>query len=124
MTPDTRLLFYGDSIFLAGLKAELATAADNSCCLHLLTLSAETSGALEWIHDYQPQAILFDLTAPTQPDFVIPLLRQQPDLLLIGLHPGAAGVLILSGQTVTVGRLADLLAMIRREVTTPCGCTQ
>ncbi len=119
MKSDMRLLFYGDSIFLAGLKAELATTTDEDRALHLLTLPIDAPDPLQRIHEYHPQAIFFDLGAPDQPAFAIPLLRQQPGLLLIGLHPGAADVLILSGQTATAGRLADLLAMIRREVITP-----
>lgn len=117
MIPDTRLLFYGDSIFLAGVKVELATAISGGPCLHFLTLSTEALDPLESIHDYRPQAILFDLTAPIQPDFVIPLLRQQPDLLLIGLDPSRDDLLVLSVQSSPAMQIDDLIALIRHQET-------
>lgn len=112
MIPVTRLLFYGDSIFLAGLKAELATAVTP---LHLLTLPTDDPDPLQAIHDYHPQAILFDLSAPDQPDFAIPLLRQQPDLLLIGLDPCRDDLLLLSSQSPQAMHINDLLTIIRRQ---------
>ena len=116
MAPNIRLLFYGDSVFLAGLKVELATAVSP---LHLLTLPADAPNPLQTIHDYHPQALLFDLTTSDQLNFAIPLLRQQPDLLLIGLDPSRHDLLVLSGQSTQVVHTNDLVTIIRRqEITT------
>ncbi len=112
MAPDTRLLFYGNSIFLAGLKAELATAV--APC-HILTLPSDNPNPLQTIRDYHPQVILFDLSAPDQPDFAIPLLRQQPSLLLIGLDPSRDDLLVLSGQSPQAVHINDLITVIRRQ---------
>lgn len=117
MKSDTLLLFYGDSIFLAGVKAELATAVINGRSLYIITLSTETPDPLECIHDCRPQVILFDLSAPTQPDFVIPLLRQQPDLLLIGLDPSRDDLLVLSSQSQQAAQIDDLITLIRHQIT-------
>jgi len=112
MIPNIRLLFYGDSIFLAGLKAELETAVTP---LHLLTLPTDDPDPLQAIHDYHPQALLFDLCAPDQPDFAISLLRQQPDLLLIGLDPSRDDLLVLSGQLPQIAHIKELINLIRRQ---------
>jgi len=112
MALDIRLLFYGDSIFLAGLKVELETAVSP---LHLLTLPADAPNLLQTIHDYRPQALLFDLTTSDQPDFAIPLLRQQPDLLLIGLDPSRDDLLVLSGQSPQAVHINELITIIRRQ---------
>jgi len=112
MIPVTRLLFYGDSIFLAGLKAELATAVTP---LHLLTLSTDDPDPLQAIHDYHPQAILFDLSTRDQPQFAIPLLREQPDLFLIGLDPSRDDLLVLSVQLPQVVHIKELISLIRRQ---------
>ncbi len=98
MIPDIRLLFYGDSIFLAGLKADLETAVAHSHPFP--SLPPQTSGpdALQFIRAYLPQIIFFDLTNPCQPNFAIPLLREQPSLLFIGLDPSRSDLLVLSSQ--------------------------
>ncbi|MCA9992532.1 MAG: hypothetical protein KDE29_16200 [Anaerolineales bacterium] len=118
MTVDTRLLFYGDSIFLAGLKAELATAVAHDHPLRLLTLPTDSPNPLQTIRDYHPQVLLFDLTAPSPPDFVIPLLRQQPDLLLIGLDPSRDDLLLLSSQSAQAIHINDLLTLLQRQEAT------
>ncbi|MCB9419302.1 MAG: hypothetical protein H6667_05840 [Ardenticatenaceae bacterium] len=119
MIPDTRLLFYGDSIFLAGLKAELETAVANGPSLHLFTLPPDSPNTLQSIRDYRPQAIFFDLTVPCQPNFAISLLREQPDLLLIGLDPSRDDLLVLSGQSPQVVHINDLITIIHRQEITP-----
>jgi len=115
MIPVTRSLFYGDSIFLAGLKAKLATAV---APLHLLTLPTDDPDPLRAIHDHHPQATLFDLSAHDQPRFAIPLLREQPALLLIGLDPSRDNLLVLSGQAPVAIDLNDLIAILPCQQTT------
>lgn len=111
MKPNTRVLFYGDSVFLAGLKVELATAV---APLHLRTLPTDSPNPLQTIRDYRPQALLFDLSATDQPNFAIPLLRQQPDLLLIGLDPSRDDLLVLSGQSPQAIHINDLIAVFQQ----------
>lgn len=116
MLPTTSVLFYGNSIFLAGLQAELAAA---DAALRLFTLPTDSPDIVQRIQAYQPQVVFFDLSVAEQPNFVIPLLRQQPGLLLIGLHPSCAEIVILSGQTASAGRITDLLSLIHSTELTP-----
>ncbi|MCA9935882.1 MAG: hypothetical protein KC415_18230 [Anaerolineales bacterium] len=117
MISNIRLLFYGDSIFLAGLKAALATAVPHHHPFITKSLPADSPNALDHIRAYHPQAIIFDLTAPNLPIFAIPLLREQPDLLLIGLDPCRDDLLVLSGQSSQAVHINDLITILSHQET-------
>lgn len=107
MTADPCLAIYGNSVFLAGIKAELERAT----ALELLTIETGRADALELICTRQPRAVLFDLgTGPL--DFVVSLLRGQPDLLVIGVDPSKDEILILSSQPVQARSMQDLTQLI------------
>ena len=61
---------------------------------------------------HQPRAVLFDL-AMGQPDFVVPLLREQPDLLLIGVDPSSNEMLVLSSHPAQALSISDLVEAIQ-----------
>ena len=56
--------------------------------------------------------MLFDLEMG-QPDFVVPLLHRQPDLLLIGIDPQTRQALVWSGRQAAAIQAADLLSVIQ-----------
>lgn len=110
MAPNSRLILYGNSIFLAGIKAQLEQAP----ALELITMEATQTNVVDWIRACQPQAVLFDL-AMGYPDFAVALLGEQPGLLLIGVDPSSNQLLVLSGQQKRAVAVADLLRVIQPE---------
>ena len=58
----------------------------NDAALTLIMIEAGCQDVADLVRVHRPRAVLFDLTMP-QSDFAVPLLRQQPGLLLIGVDP-------------------------------------
>jgi hypothetical protein len=82
MTADSCLALYGNSVFLAGIKAELL----RRLVFELITIEAGCPDVTELIRAHRPRAVLFDL-GTGQLDYVIQLLHERPGLLLIGVAP-------------------------------------
>ena len=104
------VILYGNSLFLAGIRAELVGRAD----FELLTVAADDPDAVGLIREVGPTAVVFDLAA-AQPDFTVALLRDRPELILIGVDPSSDKVLVLSGRQEQPASAADLLGVIQRE---------
>lgn len=99
----------GNSVFLAGIKAELER--NREVDFELITVAGDCPDVTELIRVRKPGTVLFDLTM-TQPDFAIPLLREQPDLLLVGVDPSRDEMLVLTSQPVQALALHDLVHLI------------
>jgi hypothetical protein len=69
-------------------------------------------GLADLVRLRRPRAVLFD-TVMRQPDFAVSLLRQQPNLLLIGINPETHQALVWSGRQAAAIEAADLLNVIR-----------
>jgi hypothetical protein len=108
MAKDSCLVLVGNSVFLAGIKAEL----ERCLAFELVTLEAGQPGVMNLIRLHEPRAVLFDL-AMGQPDFVVPLLRDQPDLLLIGVDPSSNEMLVLSSHPAEALSISDLVEVIQ-----------
>jgi hypothetical protein len=108
MTAKPCLVLYGNSVFLAGIKAELERERDLG--LELLSVEAGCTDVTHLLRQCKPFAILFDLGLD-QPSFMIPMLREQPGLLLIGVDPSSDELLVLSNQPVQVLTLSDLIKL-------------
>ncbi|MBK8047163.1 MAG: hypothetical protein IPK16_08605 [Anaerolineales bacterium] len=106
MSAGARLVLYGDSVFLAGLKAEF----DRRSALDVVMIAGGCPGAAQRIVAFDPCAVLFDLCAE-QPSFAIPLLYSCPNLMLIGVDPSSDQVLLLGGQRAAVGSAAAILQL-------------
>lgn len=61
-----------------------------------------------------PDAIIFDLDA-AHPDAALSLLRQWPDLLLVGLDPASDELVIVSSRQMRAVAVGDLLRVLYRE---------
>jgi hypothetical protein len=105
-----RLVLYGDSVFLAGLKAGLS----GETMLELIKVEADRPDAADCIRALNPCAVIFDMSA-AQPDLAIPLLRLQPSLLLIGVDACSDELLVLWPHKQRAVSIADLVEVIRRE---------
>ncbi len=104
------LVLYGNSIFMAGIQAELRLRT----ALKLVTIEAGCRDAADIIRSQVPIAVIFDL-ACAQPDFAISLLQDQPGLLLVGVNPSSDKMLLLSSQYATALSMMDLMEIVGRQ---------
>lgn len=107
MTTTPCLVLYGNSVFLAGIKAEFERYRD----VELISVEAACRDVTELIRARKPRAVLFDLTM-AQPDFAIPLLCEQPALLLIGVDPSSNEMLVLSSHPARALTIHDLMQLV------------
>ncbi len=116
MTADSRLVLYGNSVFLAGIKAQLEHGAlyDYPTALNLISIEIGCPHVIDLIREQKPRAVLFDLAMP-QPDFVISLLREQPGLLLIGIDPASDEMLVLSSRPQLALSISDLVEVVNQK---------
>ena len=116
MEPSSRLILYGNSMFLAGIKAEL----EQRTSFELITVEAKYPDAAALIDTCNPRVVLFDLAAE-QPSFAFSLLRERPGLLLIGVDPCSDQLLLLSSQPVKASGMSDLVKVIKKELSIAAG---
>lgn len=110
MAAPARLVLYGNSVFLAAIKTDLSRHS----WLELITIEAGCPDAAERIRSLNPGTVLFDLSA-AQPDFAIPLLRDRPRLMLIGLDACSDEMLILWPHLERAVNITDLVKVIGRD---------
>ena len=115
MTMLPRLVFLGNSVFLAGLKADFISSR-----IEAITVEAHDPDAADLIRRHDPTAVLYDLTAGHQ-EAALALLRDRPGTLLIGVTPSSDQVLLLSGQQVTTLSISHLLALVQSHVRDAAG---
>jgi hypothetical protein len=101
------VVLYGNSVFLAGIKAQL----DLDPGIEVIAIDAGATGLRERIRDLSPRALLFDL-AERQAEPAVALLRELPGLLLIGVDPARDELLVLSGTSQQALSAADLVNII------------
>jgi hypothetical protein len=104
-----RVILYGDSLILAGVRASLETCPD----LQILLLDPSQDKPLEAIRACCPATFIFDLGA-VQPDFQLSLL-QQPGLLLIGVSPESDRMMLWSGRQLRQASTQDLVQAIQHK---------
>ena len=110
MITDPCLVLYGNSVFLAGIKAEL----QSRLTLELITIEIGRPDVTELIRARKPRAVIFDMgTGPL--DCVISLLRGQAGLLLIGVDPSSNEMLVLSGCLAQALSITDLVEIIHKK---------
>ena len=103
-----RVVLYGDSLILAGVRASLESCPD----LQVLFLDRSLQEPLDAIGAWCPATFVFDMDA-VQPDFQLSLL-QQPGLLLVGIDPKTHQALVWSGREEAAVVAADLISLIDR----------
>ena len=110
MVTNSHLVLYGNSVFLAGLKAQLEQTAE----LELITMEATPTEVADSVRTCRPQAVLFDLSMG-YPDFAAALLHEQHGLLLIGVDPNSNELLILSSRPQQALSVSDLVHVIQQK---------
>jgi len=101
-----RVLLFGDSLILAGVRASLEPYA----YLEIIQVDDSVENLLETIHSLSPAVIIFDLMA-VQPGFQFSLLLQ-PGLLLVGIDPETQQAVVWSGRQEAAVAAADLIKII------------
>ncbi len=114
MTAESCVVLYGNSVFLAGIKAEFQRHA----LPEVITVEAGRPDAPGCICALNPRAVLFDLSA-AHPDFAVSLLREQPGLLLIGVHPDSDELLVLCRHPAQAFSMSDLVEVITQKERVP-----
>jgi hypothetical protein len=102
-----RVILYGDSLVMEGLRASLEIYPD----IETVFLDPWRDHAGEAIRVCCPAAFVFDLDA-VQPDLQLSIL-QQPGLLLVCIEPETQQALIWTGRQVAAAVAADLVSAIR-----------
>jgi len=102
------VLIYGNSLFVAGVAAELGTMPD------LLIERIDPAGlrTFEQLHSTCPTVLILDL-ATTHADLVLTCLMECSALVLIGLDLKASRVVVLSSRFFPVTTVPDLTRLIR-----------
>jgi len=101
-----RVVLYGDSLILAGVRAGLAQCPD----LQLLSLDPSLDNPLDAVRACCPATLIFDLGA-VGPDFQGSLLLQ-PGLRLVGIDPETHQAVVWSGREEAAAVAADLIHLI------------
>ena len=107
MADGMRVVIYGSSLSMAGLAASLRDVAG----IELLCVDPASPTARRDLVALRPASMLYDLSDPAL-ELDLTLLREQPGLLLIGVHPCSNEALLLSSHPVRALSVADLLGVI------------
>lgn len=105
-----RTVLYGNSVFLAGL----ALNCSNRPGLETATIDTDDPDAEQQLRALSPDVIVFDLAA--QPESAVRLLKECPDLRLIGVDATSNKLIVLSGYRSSVLTMDDLVHVIDREM--------
>lgn len=107
MTPKIRVAVCGSSLYMAGLAASLQANPD----VVVSRIPANTAALTQSLDELAPAAVAFDL-GEMPGDLAISLLRDRPELMLIGVDPSSDRMLLLSGRQEQPVSAAELLQAI------------
>ena len=108
MNKRLRVILYGKSIILGTVGASLALHSD----LEIVDLPAPLPG-VEELAALAPDVILFDVDTG-RPNALFTLLKNCPDLLLVGINPEDGQVRLWSSSQGEVVTADDLFQLISR----------
>ena len=109
--PEVRVAVCGGSLYMAGLAASLEASA-GGVVLRLPVTGAALAQALEHL---SLAVVAFDL-GEIPGDLAISLLRDRPDLILIGIDPSDDRTLVLSSRVEQPLSAAELVRMITDQI--------
>ena len=97
------VLLYGDSIFLAGLAAQLRDRDDVAIRRQAQNVGLLDLGGLD--------AVIVDFNA-VDPADVLSILRARPDLKVVGVNAPGGAVTVLSGKVYLAHTLTDVMTCL------------
>jgi hypothetical protein len=107
MKKQRKVILYGDSLILEGIRANLGGCADLEVVSLTFPLPAEQE-----LDALAPDAIIFDLEAAHR-DTVLALQRERPQMLLVGVNLATNQMLLWSGEQSHGLAMSDLVLAIR-----------
>ena len=107
MTHKIQALVCGSSVYMAALAANLQANPD----VAVFHIQADTAALSQAIAELLPALVAFDL-GELPGDLVVSLLRDRPELTLIGVDPSSDRMLLLSGREEQPVSAAELLQAI------------
>jgi hypothetical protein len=112
MERQRRIILYGKSVIMGSVGASLRGVPG----LEIIPLAPPLPEAKD-LAALAPDAIIFDLDA-AHPDAALSMLRQRPELLLIGVDPASDKLVVVTARESRAVAVADLLEVIDRETET------
>lgn len=109
MTLKTRVIVCGSSVYMASLASGLQAAS----AFEVVRIPARPPDAPDFLCELEADVIAFDL-AEIRVDLPVTLLRERPNLLMLGMDPTSDELLVLSGHHTHALSVADLVAIIMR----------
>jgi len=105
-----RVLLYGHSLFIAGLQASLEAVPG----LDLQDVDAQSDCLQERMSAWKPDVLIFELNNLARvPSLVV--LKDYPNLLLIGMDIECDELLVLTGYHQQAFSTTDLVGVIHQE---------
>jgi len=105
------IVLFGSNLVVSTVGASLRGRSG----LQLIQIDALAPDALQRLEAACPDVILFDLAA-ARSDFAVPLLRNRPCLLLVGVDLVTKKMLLLSGEESHLFTTEDLLEVISGDI--------
>jgi hypothetical protein len=106
MGKQKRILFYGDTLVLAGVRASLEAETSFQVIKHT-HLNADTKSLLEMT----PDIVIYD-TGSMQSQFLETLFSHKSNLILIGINPENNQVRVWAGSQLSGLSIVDLVKVI------------
>lgn len=107
MPHKTRIIVYGNSLYMASLAAGLGANPG----LSVTRIAASPPAGPDGLRELQVDVIAFDLVE-LPVELPVALLRACPHLLLLGLDPTSEELFVLSGHHARAISVADLVSII------------
>jgi hypothetical protein len=107
VTPKIRVAVCGSSLYMAGLAVSLQANRD----VEVTRIPANTTALSQSVDELAPALVAFDL-GEMPGDLAISLLRDRPELTLIGFDPASDRMLVLSGRQEQPVSATELLLAI------------
>jgi hypothetical protein len=107
VSPKIRVAICGNSLHMAALAASLRATQD----VDVTRVPADSAAISHSLEELAPAAVAFDLDELSG-DLAITLLRDRPELILVGVDPFSDRMLLLSGrqeQPVSAGELLQAI---------------
>jgi hypothetical protein len=112
MAPVIRVAVCGSTLYMAGLAACLEANPD----VEVVRVPTNAAAPLQCLDELALSAVAFDL-GEMSGDLAISLLRDRPELVLIGVDPSSDSLLLLSGRQAQPVSAAELLHAITEGAT-------
>ncbi len=114
MSTSNRVLLLGNSIFIGGIAASLAAYPD----LLVTQVDQYSAGSEAALFSQPAPVVIYDLCAEF-PAIIPSLLSQNPEVILIGVHPNDNFARNSSGVLAKLLSMQDLADLIRRSTQFP-----